>query len=355
MFGIPKHRRIQAHSPRETVWMPWDVTAEEFADLRQYVLGILHHDTVEGLPARVAEIARTFSATAEYDAYRVRYNSLRTSLKTAYNEAGVQLADEVLPVVRAGILRARRFHGDAYDAALAKVTRPEVAADLQTPVARLDAMIRQPWFSDGPIEVLPHLTDFIPLEFAVFDPTPTTRIYDEKFHILQAPQQLFADLTAARDSCDVRDLAVSLVYVDLDDFKSFNSEHGETTVDRVILPPVMRAMESFAFGRGHAYRFGGDEYVISLINTDADAATTALHKLAKIVSSIPFSIGARPMTMSIGFVALDRRAFLTNREALERAERAKTFAKREGGKNCVATFSGELFTDDELQIAERGT
>jgi len=58
-------------------------------------------------------------------------------------------------------------------------------------------------------------------------------------------------------------------------------------------------------------------------------------------------------TVSIGLCVVDADCPLTDLELLDRASRAKKFAK-ENGKNRIATFKSTRFLDEELEVASSG-
>src|SRR5262249_17371087 len=105
--------------------------------------------------------------------------------------------------------------------------------------------------------------------------------YDEKFHILRAPGLFSRDLEQIRWQCDMRNTSVVISYVDIDDFKSFNTKYGEIAVDRIVLPTFMSVLEAHMFAHGYAYRHGGDEYLLLLPNTSFEIATVFLDQLRR--------------------------------------------------------------------------
>ncbi len=76
---------------------------------------------------------------------------------------------------------------------------------------------------------------------------------------------------------------LSVILVDLDHFKRVNDSHGHAAGDRVLrqvgslLAANVRAMDS-------AGRYGGEEFLIVLPETDADAAASVAEKLRRIVA-----------------------------------------------------------------------
>ena len=59
-------------------------------------------------------------------------------------------------------------------------------------------------------------------------------------------------------------------------------------------------------------------------------------------------------TVSIGLCIADAVCPLTDRELLDRANRAKQFAKQ-NGKNCIATYAGTRIIDSELHVVKQPT
>jgi diguanylate cyclase (GGDEF)-like protein len=178
------------------------------------------------------------------------------------------------------------------------------------------------------------------------------RQYDEKFHILQAPQLFLPDLAYFRAKCEDRETPLAIAFVDIDDFKSkFNTPHGETKVDRNVLPRFMQAMEAHAFHHGYAYRQGGDEYLILLPSLSRPLAVAFLDELRCKLADLAYPDVAEKTTASIGLCIVDSDCPLTDRELLDRANLAKQFAK-ENGKNRIATFRGPRFVDQELEIVK---
>ncbi len=93
---------------------------------------------------------------------------------------------------------------------------------------------------------------------------------------------------------------LSLLYFDIDDFKAVNDEHGHAEGDRVLyevgatLRGVVREVDVVA-------RVGGDEFVVLMPETDADAAGMLADRLRQALAAIPVADG-RLLTTSMGLV-----------------------------------------------------
>ncbi|MDF2366271.1 GGDEF domain-containing protein [Sneathiella sp.] len=96
-----------------------------------------------------------------------------------------------------------------------------------------------------------------------------------------------------------QNMPFSLVFVDLDNFKAINDRYGHEAGDRV-LANAAASIRRNARGSDVIVRWGGEEFVILLPNTDAEGALKSIRRLRNI------GLGARPdgkmMTASFGIV-----------------------------------------------------
>src|SRR5205814_1623854 len=199
---------------------------------------------------------------------------------------------------------------------------------------------------------IPLLTEFIPLkrieELSGTSREFTARDYDQKFRILQAPGLIIDDLHYYREKCTLRGAPVVVAFIDVDDFKkNFNEKHGEIEVDRRVLPVLMSKLEAHVFSHGYAYRHGGDEFVLIIPNMSLEVTILFLNELRQSIEILEYPGIEQHATISTGFVHVDNDCSLTDREIVEKANRAKKFAKA-GSKNRIATFKAGRFEDNDL-------
>jgi len=237
--------------------------------------------------------------------------------------------DACLPLVRRALLDARRHTAAAVEAPLAKVIDSKVAESIRRGLVSYEEFLKAPWLEGVAAARVPRLTDFLSVRFAE-EVAPgaaslAPRSFDEKFHILEAPALALPDLAYYRQRCTMRQACVGLAYADIDDFKAVNTRLTETVVDAKVLPPFMEMLESWAFARGHAYRFGGDEYVLLLPNADRETCIALLRDLIERVAAADFSRTKLSITVGLGVV--DPECFLSDREVLARANEGKQRAK----------------------------
>lgn len=256
-------------------------------------------------------------------------------------------------LLRRVLIDERRRRAQELDAPLRKATDAELSRHLQKELHLLEQLMTATWFQEVEAQRVPRLTDFMSIRHAEEAHTKNAQLspreYDEKFHILEAPRLFVPDLAYYRDRCGLRDAPLTVAFADIDDFKRYNTELGETRVDRDLLVPFMETVEGHFFARGHAYRFGGDEYVLLMPNCDIRWGEHILRGLQERLARMRYR-GVKPNpTISVGLCGVDADTILTDREVQDAACRAKGYAKRTL-KGSMATFDGILFRDADLRL-----
>ena len=127
---------------------------------------------------------------------------------------------------------------------------------------------------------------------------------------------------------------LSIAILDLDHFKRINDTHGHKTGDAVLVGPPRRC-GSHLRAEDQLGRLGGEEFLILLPDTDADAAGHAAEKLRVELAAAPTPV---PVTVSIGLATWDGEA---PEDLLHRADEA-LYAAKDAGRDRVmaATLHG---------------
>ena len=130
---------------------------------------------------------------------------------------------------------------------------------------------------------------------------------------------------------------LSVLLLDVDYFKAINDSHGHDAGDDVLREFALRIKRSIR-GIDLACRYGGEEFVIVMPETDMAVAAMVAERLRRRVAGEPFAIeqGARSIavTISIGIAAL-RVKEDTAATILKRADQALYRAKRDGRNRVV--------------------
>ena len=95
-----------------------------------------------------------------------------------------------------------------------------------------------------------------------------------------------------------KDKNYSLIFMDIDNFRSFNNEYGHKIGDRV-LQQVSQTIKSSIRSNDRAYRYGGEELVILLDNCPKDVAFKIAEKIRININKIDTS-PLPSITVSLG-------------------------------------------------------
>jgi diguanylate cyclase (GGDEF)-like protein/PAS domain S-box-containing protein len=129
---------------------------------------------------------------------------------------------------------------------------------------------------------------------------------------------------------------LSLLLIDIDDFKALNDTHGHLAGDRV-LRRLATLLAGFAQRAGDvAARYGGEEFALLLPHSDqAQAEATAEQLRAAVAALGPLTSDVMPITVSIGLAGTGNSRLAALPDGLvQLADEALYVAKR-SGKNCV--------------------
>ncbi len=128
--------------------------------------------------------------------------------------------------------------------------------------------------------------------------------------------------------------SLATLFVDLDNFKEINDEHGHP-VGNEVLRRVARALELAIRSTDIAGRFGGDEFVILLVDADFEGAIRVADEVRRSVSEIavPTDGGSVSTTASVGiaFHSGSKDSLLTVDDLFAEADAALYIAKAHGG------------------------
>jgi diguanylate cyclase len=150
---------------------------------------------------------------------------------------------------------------------------------------------------------------------------------------------------------------LSLLIIDIDNFKTFNDTFGHQTGDQV-LRLVAMTLKSNIKGKDLAARYGGEEFVAVLPSTDIEGAMIvaenvrrAIHSKQLLKRSTNEKLGR--VTASFG-VAAYRRGDTVN-SLIERADRCLYAAKRNGRNRAITEHELEKLEKQEEDSANKKT
>lgn len=126
---------------------------------------------------------------------------------------------------------------------------------------------------------------------------------------------------------------LSIIVLDIDHFKNINDTYGHAAGDCLLRGLVASA--NYSIRRcDMLFRFGGEEFVVLLNNTDEKGALRLAERIRRNVEKEDFQCGGQVirMTLSAGIAELQKKD--VEARLFERADQALYCAKAEG-RNCV--------------------
>jgi two-component system cell cycle response regulator len=197
--------------------------------------------------------------------------------------------------------------------------RPIDKAELQ---ARIKTQLRRKLYSD-------RLRDSLQMtvEMAITD--GLTGLHNRRF--------LTTHLEQALETARSEERSLAVLIVDVDHFKRVNDEHGHDAGDAVLRALAERLTGSVR-GVDLVCRFGGEEFVVILPDTDITQAGVVAERIRDRVARQPFALpdgNQLDRTVSIGIGAFESSADTVD-AILKRADDGLYEAKRSGRNRVVA-------------------
>jgi len=123
----------------------------------------------------------------------------------------------------------------------------------------------------------------------------------------------------------------AVLMMDIDNFKTLNDSHGHIAGDEVIAA-VAKILDQSIRSVDYAARYGGDEFVIIMVETTADMALITAERIRSQVNDMRYSANGKiiSVTVSIGVVQCQQSDNATPTAVFARADNALYEAKRAG-------------------------
>ncbi|UGV27121.1 PleD family two-component system response regulator [Rhodopseudomonas boonkerdii] len=200
------------------------------------------------------------------------------------------------------------------------LTRP---VDKNELLARARTQVRRRRYTD-------HLRDNVQhsIEAAITD--GLTGLHNRRY--MESHLQTLAEQAVTRSK------PLALMILDIDYFKSINDTHGHDCGDDVLREFAVRIRKSIR-GIDLACRYGGEEFVIVMPETDMHVAGMVAERLRRSIAGESFSIDRGnkriEVTISIGLATLEKKSE-SIADVLKRADVALYRAKHDGRNRVVA-------------------
>ena len=190
-------------------------------------------------------------------------------------------------------------------------------------LARMKTQVMRKRYTDALRDSIQHT-----MELAIMD--GLTKLYNRRY----MTTHLNSLLASARD----KEKPLSILLMDIDHFKSVNDTHGHDAGDEV-LEEFSHRMRKNTRGIDLVCRYGGEEFVVIMPDTDHSLAMVVAERIRKKVAEKPFIIHkGREMleiTVSIGLASTEN-GLESQDVLLKRADEALYQAKKSGRNRVVA-------------------
>ncbi|MEE9376278.1 MAG: diguanylate cyclase, partial [Rhizobiaceae bacterium] len=141
------------------------------------------------------------------------------------------------------------------------------------------------------------------------------------------------------DKASVADKNLALIVLDIDHFKQVNDTYGHPVGDDVLKTFAERLSKNVR-GKDLACRFGGEEFIIAMPDTDQELAFVVADRMRREIAAHPFVVegGAKQIAITVSAGVSSLNGPDDSIEAmLKRADDALYEAKRNGRNQVVAT------------------
>lgn len=135
------------------------------------------------------------------------------------------------------------------------------------------------------------------------------------------------------DNAVVNGDTLSVIMLDVDDFKIYNDTYGHKAGD-IVLRRLAHVMRSSARGRDYSCRYGGEEFTVILPATDLDSAAKVAERIRNQFADNPPGIGEDIPGVSVSVGVAQFKLKETSDILIGRADKAMYQAKSKG-KNRV--------------------
>lgn len=164
-------------------------------------------------------------------------------------------------------------------------------------------------------------------------------------YLTELLNQVVASLKrAGHDSDQPSTRWISLVLGDIDHFKSINDNYGHQAGDSCLGLVAQALQKAVHRPEDHIIRYGGEEFLIVLLDTGIVDARAVAERARKEVAAVQTGnlIGSRQLSMSFGVISVELRSDSdevqqTLHESIVAADRRLYIAKSEGRNRVVAS------------------
>lgn len=157
---------------------------------------------------------------------------------------------------------------------------------------------------------------------------------------------MMSELAAEAERAERSGSALCLALTDIDHFKKVNDTYGHSAGDQVLAVTASRFVARLR-PYDSIYRYGGEEFLIALPNSNTGTAISVLERLRSNLCDRPVDLDdGRALAVSASFGLALVQPDEDLKQTIERADQALYQAKK-AGRNRVVPWSEELAEDSD--------
>jgi len=122
---------------------------------------------------------------------------------------------------------------------------------------------------------------------------------------------------------------ISLLVIDIDFFKKVNDAYGHSVGDGV-LKEVAATIQHSIRTTDMLFRYGGEEFVVLLTNSDCDDSSVIADRILESVRDINMEVAGQKLDVSVSIGLACRNKLDNGTTLFQRADKAMYEAKNEG-------------------------
>ncbi len=130
---------------------------------------------------------------------------------------------------------------------------------------------------------------------------------------------------------------LSLILMDIDQFKMFNDTYGHLAGDRV-LNALARHCQQAVRELDFVARYGGEEFVILLPETDLEKAYAVAERIRSTLADMLIDIGGTPVWISVSFGVAESDPECADLEELFKRADLALYVTKDTGKGMISTW-----------------
>lgn len=127
---------------------------------------------------------------------------------------------------------------------------------------------------------------------------------------------------------------ISLIIWDIDHFKKINDSFGHKAGDKTLIL-ISKLLAGHSRETDFVSRFGGEEFVMLLPDTDGESAVIAANKIRSVIEKSAFNSSGKKISITISCGITQFNEADTPEAAFKRADKALYQAKNKGRNQCV--------------------